>query len=191
MFKIYDGRTNFYQWDFNQKLIIADNTITEVHFCNRTDDCSLICEVYKEDGLSLVNVPNILLQEDWHIRIYAVTEDNTEYHKVFKVIRRTKPADYIYTETELKSYEALEERVNQIEEKGISDETVANAVTKYMQENPIDIEDLVSTDETLILSNGVLSVNTTYDMEQDNTLPITSAGVYATVGNIEALLKTI
>ena len=47
------------------------------------------------------------------------------------------------------------------------------------------------TDNTLKLENGILSVNTTNDMEQDNTLPITSAGVYATVGNIEALLKTI
>ena len=47
------------------------------------------------------------------------------------------------------------------------------------------------TDETLTLKDGVLSVNTTNDMEQDNTLPITSAGVFATVGNIEALLKTI
>ena len=47
------------------------------------------------------------------------------------------------------------------------------------------------TDSTLKLENGVLSVNTTDQMEQDNTLPITSAGVYATVGNIEALLKTI
>lgn len=47
------------------------------------------------------------------------------------------------------------------------------------------------TDNTLRLKDGILSVNTTNDMEQDNTLPITSAGVYATVGNIEALLKTI
>lgn len=46
-------------------------------------------------------------------------------------------------------------------------------------------------DETLSLKDGVLSVNTTDQVEQDNTLPITSAGVYATVGNIEALLKTI
>lgn len=45
--------------------------------------------------------------------------------------------------------------------------------------------------ETLKLENGILSVNTTNDMEKDNTLPITSAGVFATVGNIEALLKTI
>ena len=47
------------------------------------------------------------------------------------------------------------------------------------------------TDDTLKLENGILSVNTTDQMEQDNTRPITSAGVYATVGNIEALLKTI
>lgn len=49
----------------------------------------------------------------------------------------------------------------------------------------------IQTDNTLTLKDGVLSVNTTNQMEQDNTLPITSAGVYATVGNIEALLKTI
>ena len=47
------------------------------------------------------------------------------------------------------------------------------------------------TDSTLILKDGILSVNTTNDVEQDNTLPITSAGVYTTVGNIETLLKTI
>lgn len=47
------------------------------------------------------------------------------------------------------------------------------------------------TDDTLSLTDGILSVNTTNNMEQDNTLPITSAGVYAAVGNIEALLKTI
>lgn len=50
----------------------------------------------------------------------------------------------------------------------------------------------IKTDNTLrIDESGVLSVNTTSQMEQDNTLPMTSAGVYATVGNIEALLKTI
>ena len=50
----------------------------------------------------------------------------------------------------------------------------------------------IKTDNTLrIDESGVLSVNTTSQMEQDNTLPITSAGVYTTVGNIEALLKTI
>lgn len=47
------------------------------------------------------------------------------------------------------------------------------------------------TDKTLTLKGGVLSVNTAEAVEQDNTLPITSAAVYQTVGNIENLLKTI
>lgn len=38
---------------------------------------------------------------------------------------------------------------------------------------------------------GKIGVKTTDDMEQDNTLPITSSAVYATVGNIQALLDTI
>lgn len=47
------------------------------------------------------------------------------------------------------------------------------------------------TDETLILKDGVLSVNTTDTVAEDNTLPITSAAVAVTVGNIEVLLNTI
>lgn len=47
------------------------------------------------------------------------------------------------------------------------------------------------TDETLTLENGVLSVNTATEAEEDNTLPITSAAVATTVGNIEIILKTI
>lgn len=46
-------------------------------------------------------------------------------------------------------------------------------------------------DETLTLQNGVLSVNTAKEPDPDNTLPITSAAVAQTVGNIEILLQTI
>lgn len=64
-------------------------------------------------------------------------------------------------------------------------------VEKYLEGLPSGGGVDFKTDETLTLKNGVLSVNTTDQMEKDNTLPITSAGVFATVGNIEALLKTI
>lgn len=47
------------------------------------------------------------------------------------------------------------------------------------------------TDDTLKLENGILSVNRAEAVEEDNTLPITSAAVYAEVGNINALLETI
>ena len=48
-----------------------------------------------------------------------------------------------------------------------------------------------TTDETLSLKDGVLSVNTAQEPEPDNTLPITSAAVHTTVGNIETILQTI
>lgn len=40
-------------------------------------------------------------------------------------------------------------------------------------------------------STGALKVNTTNDAEEDNTRPITSAGAYTLIGNIEAVLSGI
>ena len=45
--------------------------------------------------------------------------------------------------------------------------------------------------DNLKVVNGRLSVDTTSLMEQDNTKPITSGGVYVVVGNINALLEAI
>lgn len=39
--------------------------------------------------------------------------------------------------------------------------------------------------------NNTISVDTADAVEQDNTLPVTSAAVFTTVGNIDALLATI
>lgn len=140
MFKIENGRLSFYQWDINQRLIIEDPSITEVHFCNRTSDCSLVCTVYEEDGKRFADVPNILLQSDWTIKAYAYSENRTLIEENFIVYTRTKPADYIYSETEVKTFEALEKRINQIEEKGISEEALEGAIERYFDENDIDVD---------------------------------------------------
>ena len=42
-----------------------------------------------------------------------------------------------------------------------------------------------------VTGDNTLEVDTAEEAEQDNTLPITSAAVYTTVGNIEILLETI
>lgn len=77
MFRIFDGRDSFFQWDLNRRLIVEDNSINEVHFSNKTDDSSLVCVVRTEDGLRVADVPNILLQTDWSIRAYAYCTDHT------------------------------------------------------------------------------------------------------------------
>lgn len=88
-------------------------------------------------------------------------------------------------------YAQLLERIVEVEVGTLDPAVVAKAVEDYLKENPPSGGVQFKPDETLTLKDGILSVNTTNDMEQDNTLPITSAGVYATVGNIEVLLKTI
>lgn len=47
------------------------------------------------------------------------------------------------------------------------------------------------TDDTLNLENGILSVNTTDDVEEHNDLPITSHAVYNEFSKAVALLRTI
>lgn len=142
MFQILDGREHFYQWDVDRKIIVLDDSIAEVHFCNRTDDCSLVCEVYNIDGIHLVDVPNILLQNDWRINVYAYDGNYTKHSQCFKVVKRSKPADYVYTETEIKRYENLEERISALEENGIpSDVDLTGYATKdYVDDTANELE---------------------------------------------------
>lgn len=115
MFKIYDGRNEFYQWDVDQKLIVFNPEIKEVHFCNQTSDTALVCEVYNDGGLRVVDVPNILLQSTWPVKAYAHCDCATKNAHTFNVVARSKPADYVYTETEVMSYAQLEKRVEALE----------------------------------------------------------------------------
>lgn len=147
MFQLLDGREHFYQWDIDRKIIVLDDDITEVHFCNRTDDCSLVCEVKEINGVRVADVPNILLQEDLRINVYAYDGNYTKHSQCFKVARRTRPTDYVYTETEIKRYGDLEERISALEENGIpSDVDLTGYATKdYVDDRTNDL--LVATKE--------------------------------------------
>lgn len=136
MFEILDGRSEFYQWDSDRQIIVKDESITQLHFCNRTDDCSLCVSV--ENGIA--NVPNVLLQDSWNIKVYGFDKNYTKHCETFKVVGRSKPSDYIYTETEVKNYEDLKNRVDEIEKNGISDERIGTALESYLEENPIEVE---------------------------------------------------
>lgn len=140
MFKILDGRTEFYQWDLNRKIVVDDAAIKEIHFCNRTGSCSLVRDVYEVNGLYVADVPNILLQDNWDIKVYAFDAAYTKHSTTYNVVPRTKPESYVYTEVEQLRWEQLDERINQIEENGVSDEVVANAVERYMDENGVKVD---------------------------------------------------
>lgn len=138
MFYIENDRQNFWQWDINQRLVVADYTINVVHFSNKTDDYALKRMVYEEGGIRFVDVPNSLLQNCWTISVYAYDNNHTEYKETFDVIARSRPEDYIYTDDDIRTWEELNKRIDEIEENGISQERVSQAVAEYLDANPIE-----------------------------------------------------
>lgn len=111
--KIYDGRTSFYQWDVNQKLVSPDLNIgDEVHFSHKGAKVSLPVKADAlDDGTVVVNVPNALLMVALPICAYRYIKDgNSEYTKesyVFEVKSKPRPNDYIYEESEVHDIESI------------------------------------------------------------------------------------
>lgn len=101
IFKIYDGRTNFWQWDTKQKLIVLDERITEVRFSNRNMEHSKRRPVYTDnDGVRICNVPDLLLQLPKNLIAYAcIKQDDGAVSTVkavkFAVHKQPIPTDYI------------------------------------------------------------------------------------------------
>ena len=139
MFKIYDGREHFYQWDLDRKLIVGDRTIQAVHFCNRTGACAITRDCYDVNGMWLVDVPNLCLQESYRLKVYGFSAAKyTTVSAQFDVKSRTKPDGYVYTDDEVNCWQALDQRVAALEENPVSEEALDKAIEGYFAENPID-----------------------------------------------------
>ena len=151
MFRIYcENKTEFYQWDKDQKLIVEDATIEEVHFCNGTSDCALCTTVYDYEGKRVVDVPNIILQTAKTFKAFGYTSGATLVEDKFRVNARSKPADYVYTETEIKNWDELLEAIPVVDialsadsNNAIANSAVVKELTKYITKEEIgDINSL-------------------------------------------------
>lgn len=126
-----------YQWDTGRQVKVADG-VTEVHFGCCLEKGTL--NVAVKDGVA--DIPNLLLQRPIDIMVYGVVCSENCAHTVQKVTLnvspRQKPADYVYTETEVKTYESLEKRIETLENNGVSEEKIEGVVKNYLEENPIE-----------------------------------------------------
>lgn len=109
MLKINDGRKHFYQWDINQKLIVG-KAAKFVHFYNEIAENSLVVEVI--DGFA--DVPNIYLTETWTIHAFAHDGEKVIGAAAFEIVPRAKPDDYVYTQTEVKTWEELDKKIDKL-----------------------------------------------------------------------------
>lgn len=110
---IKNGRDRFWQWDVNQQLVIRGVADTfHVHYEQEGIAKPLpVLPVKQADGSFLAPVPNILLQnaEEFTVYVYHTGTDE-QYTKTFKrfyVAPKEKPAEYIYTETQLVTWEGM------------------------------------------------------------------------------------
>lgn len=111
IFKIYDGRTNFWQWDTKQKLVVLNDEITEVHFSNRNMTHSIQRDVYEDqNGLRVCNVPSDLLKLPRNLVAYGCNNGATVKSVKFAVLKRPMPNDYIEDQNE-----EIEEKLAQID----------------------------------------------------------------------------
>lgn len=129
-----------YQWEIGRKVAItppAKTKLSKVEFAHKGDTETLPVFTKEENGVIVADVPNILLQSAEHIFVYLLyTDENcleTTLFRILPVISRPKPADYVYTETEVMTWKALDQRVSNLEGEGL-----ANAVAEYLAENPIE-----------------------------------------------------
>ena len=134
MLELNDGRSELWQWDTGRTLIV-DTDCSQVHFSNKVFGRSIDVDVF--NGVAII--PDILLQTDKDLIVWAFsgTAENgyTKISKTFKVNRRNKPADYVFTPVEqttinqLKSDLAnLENLLIQIQDK-LNQGTVVDHIT--------------------------------------------------------------
>lgn len=192
---IADGRGALWQWDTGRRLRVGSG-VEQVHYQNRVLGGTLDVDV-GADGTAII--PDELLQ-DWHtLTVYAYAIDDTGAYTMvqqdFAVYNRPKPSDYVYTPTEHAGFDRLRAEIGDLAD--LTTKEKENLVVAINEAAARDYatKDKAGTikvgDNLKISEDGVLSVDTTDTAQQDNTKPMTSAGVYTLAGNIEVLLATL
>ena len=111
MIKLADGRGSLYQWDTGRQV---ECDAEQVHFSNHHYGTSIDVDV--QNGKAMI--PNQLLTSATPIKAWAWVKDSSgEYTKeeqIFIVAKRNKPSDYVYTPTEIKTWQDLQNQIGDL-----------------------------------------------------------------------------
>ena len=113
MLTLNDGRAELWQWDTGRTLSV-DADCSQVHFSNKVFGRSIDVDVV--DGAAII--PDVLLQTDKDLNVWAFvgTAENgyTKISKTFKVNRRNKPADYVFTPTDQMTLQTIQSQIGDL-----------------------------------------------------------------------------
>ena len=188
---IADGRGALWQWDTGRRLRVGSG-VEQIHYQNKCFGCSVDVDV-GTDGTAII--PDELLQDCHTLTAYAYVTDSTGAYTMvqqdFIVHKRAKPSGYVYTPTDQMTLRTIQQQIGDLADltteakdtlvAAINEAARTGGGTKYRIGNGLKLDTKTKT----------LAVDTADAVERDNTKPITSAGVYLEIGNINALLATI
>ncbi len=112
-YELSNGQDRVYQWDHDIILTILEpENVPTVHF--RWGGKAVPLTVTNQQ----VEIPPELMQLPKDITLWAYTPDHTMDMARIPLEKRTKPSDYAYTPTEVKTWEQLDERIAELEKGG-------------------------------------------------------------------------
>lgn len=191
---IADGRGALWQWDTGRRVKITDGDgVKQVHYQNRCFGRSVDVDV-GTDGTAII--PDELLQDCHTLTAYVYVTDDTgaytmEQHD-FIVHKRAKPAGYVYTPTDQLTLQTIQRQIGDLADLTTEDKSnLVAAINEAARTGGGGTKYQIGSGLILDAKTNTLAVDTADAVERDNTKPITSAGVYLEIGNINALLATI
>ena len=128
MFEILGDKKVLYQWDRDRKLSVPSG-VTKVGFSNLTHGVSKDVSV---DSVEVV-IPPEILRIHGDLYVWGSDEYNTEYSAHFDVIKRPRPADYVYPPEELKLWEDLQKQIGDLPDlKTEAKDSLVNAINEVL-----------------------------------------------------------
>lgn len=113
MLTLNDGRAELWQWDTGRTLAV-DADCSQMHFSNKVFGRSIDVDVV--GGVAII--PDVLLQTDNDLNVWAFagTAENgyTKISKTFKVNRRNKPADYVFTPSDQMTLQSIQRQIGDL-----------------------------------------------------------------------------
>lgn len=131
--ELSNGQLKFWQWDVKQKVKVPEGVPT-VHF--KFGQSAVEFPVSDR----WVDVPDELLQTGKDILLWTYKENHTLDAARIPVEKRKKPVDYVYTPTEIKTWESLDKRIEALEKGGgVAGVTSVNGKTGAVTLNADDV----------------------------------------------------
>lgn len=191
LFKIYGNRNYFWQWDTNQKIIVLDDTVDQVHFSNKDMAHAISQDVYDyHDNLRVCDVPDVLLMLPKNLIAYTYVTDslsNKTTHSVkFMVRQRPIPSNYVSNqETQFKELANKIIFIEQLLEDGgaVKRFNTAAEAEQWAQE---------SKEVGAVISVNVDSKWVVYTVEEDYSIyPVCDCDEDALIKDIEELQRLV